>query len=81
MTRLEFRSLSETDQLDLLYERGVFIGKRKNGVASVLLYQLEGFYVEVYYKKHRRFANKILTFTNTAVLDPYLDQIEVEQDH
>jgi hypothetical protein len=73
--------MSETDQLDLLYERGVFIGKRKNGVASVLLYQLEGFYVEVYYKKHRRFASKILSFTNTAVLDPYLDQIEVEQDH
>jgi hypothetical protein len=80
MTRLEYNSMSETDQLDLLYEKGVFIGKRKNGVASVLLYQLEGFYVEVYYKKHRQFANKILSFTNTTVLDPYLDQIAVEQN-
>lgn len=78
MTQMDFRLLTQPEQLDVLYTTGVFIGKRKLGSTSVLLYQLEGFYVEVYYRKHRRYASKIHCFRSTEYLDPYLEQIELE---
>jgi hypothetical protein len=78
MTQIEFRLLPQPEQLDVLYTSAVFIGKRKLGSTSVLLYQLEGFYVEVFYKKHRCCATKIHCFRSTEYLDPYLQQIELE---
>ena len=78
MTQMDFRLLPQTEQLDVLYTTGVFIGKRKLGSTSVLLYQLEGFYVEVFYKKHRCFTTKIHCFRSTEYLDPYLEEIELE---
>ena len=78
MTQIDFRLMPQAEQLDLLYTTGVFIGKRKLGHISVLLYQLEDFYVEVHYKKHRCFASRIHCFRSTKYLDPYLEQIELE---
>ena len=78
MTQMDFRLLPQPEQLDVLYNTGVFIGKRKLGSTSVLLYQVEGFYVEVYYKKHRCYASKIHCFRSTEYLDPYLEQIHLE---
>jgi hypothetical protein len=78
MTLFEFRVLSDEDQIDLLYQEAVYIGKRKEGRATAVLYQLEGFYVEVYYQKYRRHVSRIIGFTSTIPLDPYLEQINVE---
>ncbi len=44
----------------------------------MLLYQLEGFYAEVYYLKYRFVIEKINCFTTTERLDPYLTEIDVE---
>ena len=77
MTQIEFQLLSDEEKIDVLYEHGVYIGKQKLANRSVLLYQLEGFYVEVFYSKHRQSVQKIYCFSSTNHLDPYLEQIDV----
>ena len=46
MTLCEFSLLPEKEKTTLLYEQGVYIGKRKTGRITVLLYQLDGFYAD-----------------------------------
>lgn len=78
MTLKEFLLLTQDDQVRLLYLNGVYIGKRKLGKTIVVLYQLEGFYAEVYYQKYRRLIECFSCFADTARLEPYLAQINVE---
>jgi hypothetical protein len=78
MTLSEFQVLSLQEKANLLHGHGVYIGKRRIIGQIILLYQLEGFYVEVYYTKYRRFITRISCSASTQVLDPYLDQIPVE---
>ena len=78
MTLCEFSLLPEKEKTALLYEQGLYIGKRKLGNITVLLYQLEGFYAELYYRRYRRVVERIRIFSDTLRLDPYLAQINVE---
>lgn len=78
MTLQEFYDLPEEEKVALLYDQGVYIGKRKLAATTVILYQLEGFYAEVYYRQYRRIIECISCFAGTARLDPYLAQIDVE---
>ena len=78
MTLQDFLELPQDEQVGLLYEQGVYIGKRKLCKTAVVLYQLEGFYAEVYYQKYRCLIECISCFAGTARLDPYLPQIDVE---
>lgn len=74
----EFQQLQESRQVTLLYEQGVYIGKRRLGSTVIILYQLEGFYAEVVYRTYRREIRRIVSFSETARLDPYLAGIDVE---
>jgi hypothetical protein len=78
MKQCEFENFAESEQLDYLQEEGVYIGKRKQGKHSVLLYQLDDFYVEVYYRKYRCYIAAIRCFTSTVLLEPYLEQVDIE---
>lgn len=78
MTMSEFRLLSEPDKIAIIYEDGVYIGKRKEAGISILIYQLDKFYVEVYYRVYRKNIWKLRCSSSTTILDPYLEQIEVE---
>jgi len=79
MRLFEFKLLSEREQLDILHAEGTYIGKRKEGKTSILLYQLEGFYVEIFYQKHRSQIQSIRSFTSTIPLEPYLNQIDITE--
>jgi len=79
MTLFEFQLLPEGDKLGVLYEDGVYIGKRKAGKLIVLMYQLDSFYVEVFYRSYRRHVDRLRCSASTAFLDPYLDQMDVIQ--
>ncbi len=74
----DFIRLTQKEQVTLLYEQGVYIGKRKQGNLVVVLYQLEGFYAEVFYRTYRRVIDRISCFSGTARLDPYLTGMDVE---
>lgn len=78
MTLFDFQLLPVPEQVSVLYDQGVYIGKRKVGELSALLYQLDSFYVEVLYQKYRRYIGRIRCSSSTHLLDPYLEQINVE---
>jgi hypothetical protein len=78
MTLVEFKELTVYDKIQVLYHHGTYIGKQRTWQKTVLLYQLEGFYVEIFYRKHRQYIDHFHCFTSTKHLDPYLEQIKIE---
>jgi hypothetical protein len=78
MTLMEFQVLSVEDQINVLYKDGVYIGKRKQAHLIRLLFQVDSFYVEVAYRMYRRYIAAIRCSGSTSLLDPYLEQIDVE---
>lgn len=74
----EFRDLPQEFQFELLHKDGVYVGKRVIAGQSVLLMQLYGFYVEVFYSEYRKEIDHILTSSDTDLLLPYLDQINIQ---
>lgn len=73
----EFNELSDEQQLRLLHRDGVYIGKRKLEEQMIVLFQLYGFYVEVYYRQYRRVVERLYVTTEADVLQPYLNQVNV----
>jgi len=78
MTLFEFRLLSYPQQIKLLYEEGIYIGKRKENGLTLLLYQLSAFYTEISYSLYRVKIEGLTCTESTAILDPYLEQVEIE---
>ena len=78
MRLFEFQSLSDTEKIALLYKEGIYIGKRRIYNRIALLYQFESFYAEIFYKSYRKYVDHINCFETTAELDPYLENINVE---
>ena len=77
MKLFDFGLLSDSEKIEVLYNQGVYIGKRKQGELYHVLYQVDSFYVEVIYKKYRLYIDRIHSFSSTAQLDPYLEQMEM----
>ena len=73
----EFMDLPEELQFEALHKHGVYVGKRKVNEMVVVLFQLNGFYVEVFYKQYRKTIDHLLTSDTTEILQPYLDQIHI----
>jgi hypothetical protein len=79
MSQSEFRQLTDTEQIDLLYSEGVYIDKRKVGDTTIVLYQLNGFYIEVCYYKYRLLIAWIRCSESVQILDPYLDKMDIAE--
>lgn len=73
----EFIDLPQELQFEILHKHGVYVGKRKINKQTIVLFQLHGFYVEVYYKQYRKIIDRIITSDDTDILQPYLGQIHV----
>jgi hypothetical protein len=74
----EFLQLNETEQVELLWYNGEQIGRRKEDDYLVLLYQVEGFYVEVFYHRKERVIKRYLSFDcSDRRLDTYLEKIDI----
>jgi len=73
----DFRNLPESLQFEILHKHGVYVGKRKLNDQTIVLLQLHGFYVEVYYKQYRKSIERIITSDSAEILQPYLDQINI----
>jgi hypothetical protein len=74
----EFTDLPEELQFEVLHKHGVYVGKRKCNGQYVILYQLHGFYVELYYKEYRKTIERKITSDRTEILHPYLDQVSIK---
>lgn len=73
----EFNDLMESQQFDLLHRDGVYVGKRKSGKQTIVLFQLYSFYIEVYYKQYRKQIDHIVTTDDASILHSYIDQVNV----
>lgn len=73
----EFMDLPQELQFEVLHKHGVYVGKRKIDKQTVVLFQLHGFYVEVFYKQYRKVIDHLITSDSTDILQPYLDQINI----
>ena len=78
MNMYKFNCLDEVRQIELLWSAGVLIGSRQEGFHKILLYQIDSFYVEVYYQYFQGKMVKIKSFSETDSLDPYLKCINIE---
>ena len=74
----DFSALPANEQTRLLYKAGTYIGKRKLAATTIVLYQLEGFYAEIFVLEYRRVIGIISSFVGTERIEPYLLQIDVE---
>jgi hypothetical protein len=73
----QFNCLDEVRQIELLWSAGVLIGSRQEGFHKILLYQIDAFYVEVFYQYFQGKMVKIKSFSGTDLLDPYLNTINI----
>jgi len=73
-----FKELLLEEQLAILYQEGIYIGKSKKNEFTRLLFQLEYFYIEITYLSYRMSIHKILYTKSTTILELYLEQIDVE---
>ena len=78
MTIQKFKSLSYIKQAEVLWEHGVFIADRQSRKHTIMLYQIDTFYVEVLYHKTNG-SVEIRGFENTGLLQPYLEQINLAE--
>ena len=77
MNMNEFESMTGLEKIKVLAAHSVFLAKRYEGCFSISLYQIEGFYVEIYFHTGQfKFVNA-RTFNNTAELAGYLDNIDI----
>jgi hypothetical protein len=73
----EFIDLPQELQFEILHKHGVYVGKRKINKQTIVLFQLHGFYVEVFYKQYRKTIDQLITSEDTEILQPYLEQIHI----
>ena len=56
---------------------GVYVASRPGLFCSIALFQVEDFYVEVYYNKKTNEVGRVKTFHGTDLLEPYLKYIDI----
>ena len=76
MTLYEFNGLDEMEQAEAVWD-GVFVADREDEEHRILLYQVDSFYVEVYFHKVFQVIRKYKSFSSTEQLQPYLNQIDL----
>lgn len=77
MTERRFLSLKKEEKTQVVYEEGVFIDERFEFEYHVRLYQLNSFYVELYYLRDKTDVVYARSFSATDELLPYLKKIDI----
>lgn len=77
MTLQQFRAASGRMQEALVRQNGVFLMERKSMGISVFLFQLDGFYVEVFYNRSTARTSFIKSFNDMDGIEAYLNSIDI----
>jgi|HubBroStandDraft_5_1064220.scaffolds.fasta_scaffold3216988_1 hypothetical protein len=77
MTIFDFNCMSAPEKLLVLAECAVFLMQREDCRYRITLYQLDGFYIEIYFDLLKSYYKRIHVFKEVAGLTPYLDSIEM----
>ena len=74
----EFNQLSLDEKVNVSSLEGTFLHNRIWNEYGINLYGFGGFYSEVWYNQDTNKVDKVRSFNNTSLLEPYLDDIEVD---
>lgn len=77
MKSIHFIQMQREEQEEILYRKGVYIGKQRKAEQVAILFQLEGFYVEVHYKEYRQYIDRIKVTSNPDIIDQYLEPFDM----
>jgi hypothetical protein len=72
-----FNLLDEIAQAEALLNHGVLVAERIYKEFTIFLYQLNRFYVEVYYHNKFTMIQGFRAFESTTALEPYLEEIDI----
>lgn len=75
----QFRSASREVQEKMVKGEGVFLMERKSLGVSVLLFQLHGFYVEVFYNTSTEMVSFIKSFEDMDGIEAYLSMVDISE--
>jgi hypothetical protein len=79
MTLQHFRALTQNKQNKKLLTEGVCIADRKTDEVQALLFQIEGFYVEVFFNGEGDEVLFSRSFEGVEDLEPYLEGIDLTE--
>ncbi len=77
MTLHHFNTLNVEKQKETMLEKGVFLADRTTEDFITILYQVDGFYVEIIYLKSDNQIVLVRSFDSTDDIEPYLEQIDL----
>jgi hypothetical protein len=77
MTLKQFTDHSANEQLQIIQERGVLIGKREHPHHYIQLFQVDAFYAEVSFRKRDDTVLKVGGLDHPILLEPYLNQLNI----
>ncbi|HEV3224544.1 MAG TPA: hypothetical protein VGZ90_16810 [Puia sp.] len=75
----EFNFMDGMAKTQVLATEGVFLAERNEGCFRISLYQVNDFYVEIYYHKTRCFYICIRSFADVGELYPYFQDIDISE--
>lgn len=78
MTNYQFNSLNDYQKADAVWD-GTYLGDRQEDDCNILLFEVDSFYVEVYYHKKFNNVTRFRSFITTDLLEPYLCQVDLLQ--
>lgn len=65
------------EQAQVIWDSGVYLATRYKPKETVLLWQIDSFYAEIYYDGIENEIIGIKSFLSTKPLEPYLKQIDL----
>lgn len=79
MTLQYFRKLAENKQYRCVLEKGAYVTERNQGDALVMLFQIDQFYIEIFFQIDTDELLGAYCFQNTDELQLYLEQINLDE--
>lgn len=77
MTYNDFRNLSENEQADCLWDKGLPVGNYDTEDTRFVLYQVDEFYVEVSYHTDFMEMVSLTAFQTSNIPEIYLAQVNI----
>ncbi len=78
MTLQQFANFDNMQQMETLYKAGIYLGKRRYNDRIIFLYQIDSFYIEVFFNRDKNKVVKLRSFRSTDLLEPYLKHMSIK---
>ena len=73
----EFVILTEDERISVLWREAQIVAERSDRDHNIFLYQVYSFYIEVWYSKNLMNIYNLKSFSDTDLLEPYLEDINI----